>query len=71
MSRKGNCYDNACAEKFFSNLKAEFFYLNQFNSVEEFIDGLKEYMYYYNNIRVVTKLKMTPIQYRDHQLGLI
>lgn len=71
MSRKGNCYDNACAENFFSNLKSEFFYLNKFNSVEEFIDELKEYMHYYNNIRVITKLKMTPIQYRDHQLGLI
>jgi len=71
MSRKGNCYDNACAENFFSHLKSEFFYLDKFTSVEEFIDELEKYIYYFNNKRIVTKLKMTPIEYRDHQLGLI
>ncbi|MED0669006.1 DDE-type integrase/transposase/recombinase [Aneurinibacillus aneurinilyticus] len=27
MSRKGNCYDNACIESFFSHLKTEELYL--------------------------------------------
>lgn len=71
MSRKGNCYDNACAESFFSHLKSEFFHVTSFNSVDRFIAGLHEYIDYYNNKRIVTKLKMTPIQYRDHQLGHI
>lgn len=26
MSRKGNCYDNACIENFFGLLKSEFYY---------------------------------------------
>ena len=44
MSRKGNCYDNAVAENFFSHLKAKFYYVNTFKTVEEFINGLKDYI---------------------------
>ena len=35
MSRKGNCLDNACAENFFSLLKTELLYLQDFTSVEQ------------------------------------
>lgn len=42
MSRKGNCYDNALAENFFSHLKAEFYHINEFKTVDEFIKGLKD-----------------------------
>jgi len=69
MSRKGNCYDNACAENFFSILKAEFFHIKNFKSIDLFIEELKEYLNYYNSKRIVTKLKMTPNEYRDHCLA--
>ena len=53
MSRKGNCYDNAQAESFFSRFKAELIEEGIFESLEEarteifsFIDG------YYNRIRL-------------------
>lgn len=70
MSRKGNCYDNSLAENFFGHLKSEFFYLERFDSVDDFIEGLHEYMYYYNNERISLKIKgMTPIQYRNHSLA--
>lgn len=52
MSAKGNCYDNAMAESFFSRFKAELIEDGTFESIEEarteifsFIDG------YYNRIR--------------------
>lgn len=51
MSRKGNCLDNAIIENFWSTLKSEWFYQNNFSSVDSFISGLKNYIYYYNNIR--------------------
>ena len=54
-----------------SHYKAEFLYVNEFKTVEEFLIGLDKYIYYYNNHRIVTKLKMTPIEYRDHCLANI
>lgn len=71
MSRKGNCYDNAMAENFFSHLKAEFYKINKFKSVKEFSKKLEEYIEYYNTKRIVTKLKMPPTQYREHSLVII
>ena len=35
MSRKGNCWDNACAESFFHSLKTEELYFYSFGSIEE------------------------------------
>ncbi len=65
MSRKGNCLDNAAMENFFGRLKVEMFYGEKFNSVDEFIEKLKEYINYYNNERISLKLKgLSPVQYR-------
>lgn len=35
MSRKGNCYDNACAEPFFSTIKCEMIYHKKYITREE------------------------------------
>lgn len=64
MSRKGNCLDNSLMENFFGRLKVEMYYGEKFESVNAFIDKLKEYIYYYNNERISLKLKMSPVQYR-------
>jgi putative transposase len=65
MSRKGNCLDNAMMESFFGMLKSELFYLQKFNSMDEFEYELKNYIYYYNNYRIKTKLKgLSPVKYR-------
>ncbi len=67
MSRKGNCMDNGAMENFFGRLKVEMFYGEKFESVNAFIDELNEYIYYYNNERISSKLKgMSPVQYRTH-----
>ena len=66
MSRKGNCLDNAVMENFFGLLKSELVYLQNFNSVEHFINELREYIYYYNNHRIKVKLKgLSPVEYRN------
>jgi transposase InsO family protein len=65
MSRKGNCLDNAAMESFFGTLKSEFFYLNQFKSVDDLQAGLDLYIHYYNHDRIKLKLKgLSPVQYR-------
>lgn len=67
MSRKGNCHDNACIESFFSHLKSECIYLNDYNSEEEVINSIDEYINFYNNTRFQKRLKnMAPIKYRSH-----
>lgn len=65
MSRKGNCLDNAAMENFFGRLKVEMFYGEKFDSVEDFIQKLIEYLEYYNNERISLKLNgLSPVQYR-------
>ena len=65
MSRKGNCLDNAVIENFFGLLKSELLYLQEFESLEHFVQELEEYIYYYNNKRIKSKLKgLSPVQYR-------
>ena len=67
MSRKGNCMDNGAMENFFGRLKVEMYYGEKFESVNTFIDELKQYVDYYNNERISIKLKgMSPVQYRTH-----
>lgn len=65
MSRKGNCYDNSVMENFFGLLKSELLYFQEFDSLEHFKAELEEYIDYYNNRRINSKLKgLSPVQYR-------
>ena len=67
ISRKGNCMDNGAMENFFGRLKVEMYYGEKFESVNTFIDELKQYIDYYNNERISIKLNgMSPVQYRTH-----
>ena len=67
MSRKGNCMDNGAMENFFGRLKVEMFYGEKFETVDEFIHRLREYIDYWNNERISLKLKgMSPVGYRTH-----
>ena len=65
MSRKGNCLDNAMAENFFGIMKSELLYAEEFESPETFMKALDEYIEYYNNKRIKSRLKgKSPVQYR-------
>ena len=70
MSRKGNCLDNAMAENFFGIMKSELLYAEQFESTEAFLKALDEYIDYYNNKRIKSRLKgKSPVQYRTLSLS--
>lgn len=71
MSRKGNCLDNSVMENFFGRLKVEMFIGEKFESIDEFIERLKDYIDYYNNDRISLKLKMSPVKYRTHFYSII
>jgi putative transposase len=69
MSRKGNCLDNAVMENFFGHLKAELYYLQRFESVEQLSEEIETYIDYYNNRRIKQKLKgLSPVEYRTQAL---
>jgi putative transposase len=52
MSRKGNCWDNAAMESFFSRLKVELVYAEQFKNFEQAKLLIFEYIeVFYNRIR--------------------
>ncbi len=70
MSRKANCLDNAAMESFLGTLKAEFFHLNHFDSIEQLQAGIRQYIHYYNHERIKLKLKgLSPVQYRTQACG--
>ena len=69
MSRKGNCLDNSVMENFFGILKTEMYYGNKFDSAEELMKEIENYIDYYNNRRIKVKLKgLSPVQYRIQSL---
>ncbi|WP_157067252.1 IS3 family transposase, partial [Alicyclobacillus shizuokensis] len=53
MSRKGNCYDNACIESFHSVIKRELVYLEKFETREQAKKRIFEYIEsWYNGERI-------------------
>ena len=64
MSRRGNPYDNAMAENFFSILKTECVYRTKLRTYEEARLLIGQYIDFYNNIRIQTKTKLTPLEQR-------
>lgn len=66
MSRKGNCLDNSPTENFFGRMKEEMWngQEEKYKNSYELIDAIHEYIDYYNNVRPVTRLQMSPIEYR-------
>lgn len=70
MSRRGNCYDNASMESFFSHLKTEGLYPYDIRSIEEAQMRIKEFIDFYNHRRPQRKLnKLAPVLYRNQLVG--
>ena len=65
MSRRGNPYDNALAENFFSILKTECIYRAKLNTYEDARLLIGEYIHFYNHQRIQFKTKLTPLELRS------
>ena len=64
MSRRGNCYDNAMAENFFSILKTECIYRHHPKTFEEANNLIDNYIYFYNHQRIQLKTGEAPLTLR-------
>ena len=69
MSRRGNPYDNAMAENFFSILKTECIYRTKLRTYEEARLLIGEYIHFYNNERLQLKTKLTPLEIRSQYVA--
>jgi len=67
MSRKGNCYDNAFIESFFSSLKYELVYHHRFTNFAQARTAVFDYIEtFYNRIRLHSSLAyQTPINFES------
>ena len=64
MSRRGNPYDNAMAENFFSILKTECIYRHKPKSLREANSMIERYIDFYNSERIQTKTGVAPLTLR-------
>ena len=64
MSRRGNPYDNAMAENFFSILKTECIYRHKPETFMEVNDLIARYIHFYNHERIQNKTGVAPLTLR-------
>lgn len=64
MSRRGNCYDNAMAENFFSILKTECIYRLKPKTIVEAREAIDAYIHFYNHERIQLKTGVAPLSLR-------
>ena len=64
MSRRGNCYDNAMAENFFSILKTECIYRHKPETFKEANGMIDRYIHFYNHERIQLKTGVAPLALR-------
>ena len=64
MSSKGNPYDNAMAENFFSILKTECIYRHKPKTFKEANDLIDRYIHFYNYERIQNKTGVAPLTLR-------
>ena len=67
MSRRGNCWDNAVVESFFSTLKRELIYRTQFQTRREASQAIFEYVeVFYNRQRSHSHLGyLSPVEFEQ------
>jgi len=67
MSRKGNCWDNACVESFFKSLKSELIGTMIYDSRKAAMQAVFEYIEaFYNRIRLHSTLDyQSPVEYEE------
>jgi transposase InsO family protein len=73
MSRKGNCWDNAVSESFFSTIKTELVHQRRFATRFEARQAIFEYfeVFYNRQRRHSTLGYLSPVQFEEKNAGKI
>jgi len=70
MSRKGNCWDNACSETLFGSLKVERLHGMEFHNHREAKDATLEWLLWYNGSRMHSTLRyLSPAQFEQQAIA--
>ena len=65
MSDKASPWRNGRKESFFGRFKEENGDLNRFETLPELVEYIYKQIYYYNNKRIHTSLRMSPVQFKQ------
>lgn len=65
MSAKASPWENSFQESFYSQFKVDLGVVNRFATVEELIETIYQTIFYYNNQRIHTSLKTTPVKFKQ------
>lgn len=69
MSRKGDCWDNAVSESFFSSIKTECIYQNSYATRDEARSDILKYLLWYNAERLHSTLGyVSPMEFEKQRL---
>jgi putative transposase len=67
MSRRGDCWDNACSETLFASLKVERLHGQRFQTIRQAKDETLDWLLWYNRTRLHSTLKyVSPMQFEQH-----
>jgi transposase InsO family protein len=70
MSRKGNCWDNACSETLFGSLKVERLHGRRFEIIREAKDETISWLLWYNRTRMHSMLNyVSPMQFEQNWMN--
>ncbi|OGZ28979.1 MAG: hypothetical protein A2427_03835 [Candidatus Nealsonbacteria bacterium RIFOXYC1_FULL_40_7] len=65
MSDKGSPWQNPYQESFYDKFKITLGFLDRFENLGELVAAIHEAVYYYNNKRIHTALKMSPVRFKQ------
>ena len=72
MSKKGSPWENGYQESWYDNFKTDLgLQFDRFETIGEFVEAIHQTIYYYNQKRIHTKLKMPPTSFKHKFLGTL
>ena len=70
MSRRGDCWDNACSETLFGSLKVERLHVKRFATRRQAKDEVVDWLLWYNRARLHSTLAyVSPMRFEENWLA--